>query len=104
MVVLSESKRIIALFDVDGTLTVPRRVGLEKSCLCPRSHVCSALEPLENITGTVTQGADKATLSFLQELRKVSAGFVGPRIKHSLPACCWPGWSCARAASFDMSS
>ncbi|KAK9801386.1 hypothetical protein WJX73_003766 [Symbiochloris irregularis] len=48
MVMATSTKRVIALFDVDGTLSVPRR------------------------------GADQPTLDFLQELRKfIKVGIVG---------------------------
>lgn len=60
-------KRVLALFDVDGTLTVPRKVWDNSIC-----WACAGLgEQLVDGVRLIVQTASQETLSFLQELRKV---------------------------------
>jgi len=94
---MAGTNKVIALFDVDGTLTVPRKVrytshGEAKAgtCSCARRIFCppSAVTALLRCPGarrarrrpradvaTHDQAADPEMLTFLQELRK--ARFCG---------------------------
>lgn len=64
---VGEGKKIVVLFDVDGTLLVPRKV----SAAPKRSQVrYKGLRP--ELTEVLTQKAEPLILDFLQELRKVT--------------------------------
>lgn len=63
------TKRIVALFDVDGTLTVPRNVSHSTSARIARHPKQSSKRYPEAFFEM--QNADPQTLKFLQELRRV---------------------------------
>lgn len=65
----TESRRTIALFDVDGTLVVPRKVL--RSCPSGLLSAYALLKRLMNSGAPGSQKADQQMLQFLQTLRKV---------------------------------